>query len=337
MRTIAAMVLLALGQAMAATPVQAGLMCQKKSGAVVVRNACKKHESSIDIGTSTSGDVGIGTDSPTARLDVNGPSIFRDSVTFAGGQTFPGTATLGANTFTAEQTVDGNVIVSGNVGIGTAVPTNALSAAGEVAQTFGMERNTTAASPGNDLTIEAGGSTPGSTDMPGGDLALASGMGTGLGASGNVRLQTAGARASGTADDVLVDRHIVVAKAKQLTLSSPGSTSLLSIAVPPGGAAGGRIHFVIRATDGGSQVATQSGTIVFLALQNTVTCTLSASDTLHLGTVNAGCSPGFFNPGSQPGISIFDNVSFGSPAPIVVHEVYFDIENDSGAPIRLEP
>jgi cystathionine beta-synthase len=30
-----------------------------------------------------------------------------------------------------------------------------------------------------------------------------------------------------------------------------------------------------------------------------------------------GRTPGFFNPGSQPGISIFDNVSFSSPAPIV--------------------
>ena len=279
MRTIAAMALLALGQAMAVAPVQAGMMCQKKSGAVIVRNACKKHESTINIGTSTTGDVGIGTDNPAAQLDVNGPSIFRDSVTFAGGQTFPGTATLGANTFTAEQTVDGNVIVKGNVGIGTAAPTNALSAAGEVAQTFGMERNTTAASPGNALTIEAGGSTPGSADLPGGDLALAAGVGTGLGASGNVRLQTAGAGASGTGDDVLVDRHIVVAKAKQLTLSSPGFTSLLSIAVPQGGAAGGRVHFVVRATDGGSQVVTQSGTIIFLATSNTITCTTTSRTT----------------------------------------------------------
>jgi hypothetical protein len=335
MRTIA-VPLLVLGLSMAVTPARAGLMCLKKSGAVVVRNACKKHESPTNIGVSATG-VGIGTDSPAAPLDVNGQTIFRNGVTFANGQTFPGAATLGANTFTAEQTVDGNVIVTGKVGIGTATPDNALSAAGNVPQTFGMDRNSVGGGPGNDLTIEAGASAPGATDQPGGDLTLAAGVGTGLGAGGSIRLQTAGpASASGTGDDVLVDRHFVVAKPKLLTLSSPGFTSLLSIAVPQGAVAGGRVHFVVRATDGGSQIATQSGTILFLATANSITCTLG-SDTLHLGTVNAGCTPGFFNPGSQPGVSIFDNVSFSSPAPIVTHEVYYDIENDSGAAIRLEP
>ncbi len=354
MRTIVAMlVVVALGQWAAVTPARAGLMCAKKSGAVVVRNACKKHESPVNIGTAN-GDVGIGTETPAAALDVNGQTVFRDGVTFdaavsfANGQTFPNTATLGANAFTGDQTVDGNLavngivasygIMSGKIGIGTPPSGNALSAAGEEPQTFGMERNTTAGAPGNDLTIQAGGSAPGSTDQPGGDLALAAGVGTGLGASGNIRLQTAGAAsASGTGDDALVDRHIVVAQPKHLTLASPGFVSLFSIKLVGTNTAGGRLHFVVRATDGGSQIATQTGTIVYLATANSITCTLDASDTLHLGTVNAGCTPGFFNPGSQPGISIFDNVSFSSPAPIVIHEVYYDIENESGSAIRLEP
>jgi hypothetical protein len=352
MRTIAAMLLVVLGQWAVVTPARAGMMCQKKSGAVVVRNACKKHESPVNIGMAN-GDVGIGTDAPAAALDVNGQTVFRGGVTFdAGvsfdaGQTFPNTATLGANTFTADQTVDGNLVVngivasdeilSGKIGIGTSSPSNALSAAGEAPQTFGMERNTTAGAPGNDLTIQAGGSAPGSTDQQGGDLTLAAGVGTGLGAGGNIRLQTAGAAsASGTGDDVLVDRHIVVAQPKHLTLAAPGFVSLFSIKLVGTNTAGGRVHFVVRATDGGSQIATQTGTIVYLATANSITCTL-ASDTLHLGTVNAGCTPGFFNPGSQPGISIFDNVSFSSPAPIVIHEVYYDIENESGSAIRLEP
>lgn len=352
MRTIAAMLLVVLGQWAAVMPARAGMMCQKKSGAVVVRTACKKHESPVNIGAAN-GNVGIGTDAPAAALDVNGQTVFRDGVTFdngvtfANGQTFPGTATLGANTFTADQTVDGDLVVNGGVasynlmtgkiGIGTPSTANAISAAGDTSQTFGMERNATAGAPGNDLTIQAGGSAPGSTDQPGGDLALAAGVGTGLGAGGNVRLQAAGAAAaSGTGDDLLVDRHIIVGKPKPLTLASPGFTSLFSISIAGTGTAGGRVHFVVRATDGGSQIATQTGTIVYLATANTVTCTL-ASDTLHLGTVNAGCTPGFFNPGSQPGISIFDNVSFSSPAPIVTHEVYFDIENESGSAIRLEP
>jgi hypothetical protein len=47
-----------------------------------------------------SGNVGVGTQSPAAKLDVNGTGKFHGLVTFAGGQTFPGTATLGPNEFT---------------------------------------------------------------------------------------------------------------------------------------------------------------------------------------------------------------------------------------------
>ena len=77
--------------------------------------------------------------------------------------------------------------------------------------------------------------------------------------------------------------------------------------------------------------------IQYLATTNSITCTVSTDDKLHLGTVNSGCTPGFFNPGSQPGVSIFDNVSFSSPAPIVHHYVYFEIHNVSGSTMRLEP
>ena len=102
--------------------------------------------------------------------------------------------------------------------------------------------------------------------------------------------------------------------------------------------AGGRIFYMVRATDGGSQIATEEGVIQFLATSNSITCTVQTTDKLHLGTVNSGCTPGFFNPLSQPGVSIFDNVSFSSPAPISVHEGFLkNTDNLSGAVIRLEP
>ena len=200
------------------------------------------------------------------------------------------------------------------------------------------ERNPVPDAPGTTFTIQSGGASVGSTDLPGGDLTLAAGIGTGLGAGGNVHIQTAGAAdLSGTTDNLLVDRVIHVAKAKQMTLAAPGFTSLMSIHLVGTHTAGGRIYYLVRATDGGSQIATEEGIIQFAATANSITCTVQTADKLHLGTVNSGCTPGFFNPGSQPGISIFDNVSFISPAPIVVHEVYFTIENESGASIRLEP
>lgn len=192
--------------------------------------------------------------------------------------------------------------------------------------------------PGSSFTVKSGSSAVGSTDVSGGDMILAAGTGTGLGSGGNVRIQTAGANdLSGTTENLMVDREIFVSRGKQLTLSAPGFTSLMSIHLTGTHTAGGRIYYTVRATDGGSQIATEEGIIQYLATANSITCTVQTTDKLHLGTVNSGCTPGFFNPGSQPGISIFDNVTFSTPAPIVVHEVYFRIVQDSGSSIRLEP
>jgi len=219
--------------------------------------------------------------------------------------------------------------------------TNALTSAnflpGTSAGSISVDRNT-GTNPGSTFTVQSGSPAAGATDVRGGDMVLSGGPGTGLGAGGNVRIQTAGQNdLSGTSDNLLVDREIFVAKGKQLTLSAPGFTSLMSIHLTGTHTAGGRIFYTIRATDGGSQIATESGVIQYLATANSITCTVQTTDKLHLGTVNSGCTPGFFNPGSQPGVSIFDNVTFSSPAPIVVHEVFFRVTNESGSSIRLEP
>jgi hypothetical protein len=132
-----------------------------------------------------------------------------------------------------------------------------------------------------------------------------------------------------------------------VTLASPGFTSLFSFSGlssspstdPTHITASARVYYVIYADDGGSQIATESGVMQVLSTSNSITCTVQTTDKLHLGTVNSGCTPGFFSPGSQPGVSIFDNVSFSSPAPIVHHTVAFRIVNTSapGITIRIEP
>ena len=123
---------------------------------------------------------------------------------------------------------------------------------------------------------------------------------------------------------------------KEMTLTSPGFVSLFSIHLGPGQAAGGIVRYTIVATDGGSQIATEHGTIQWNATPNSITCTVQEKDKLHLGTVNSGCTPGFFNPGSQPGISIFDDVSLASPAPLATNNVYFSVYDDSPYPVRAE-
>lgn len=221
----------------------------------------------------------------------------------------------------------------------TAVEANGnIMLRGDAGGAMGMNSNPTAGTAGNDLTVVSGAAAAGSTDQRGGDLIVTAGSGTGLAGGGNIRVQTAGADSlSGTTSNTSVDRRIIVAKAKHLTLGAPGFASLMSIHLTGTNTAGGRIHYMVRATDGGSQIATEEGVIQYLATANSITCTVQTTDKLHLGTVNSGCTPGFFNPGSQPGVSIFDNVAFSSPAAIVVHEVYFEIENTSGSTIRLEP
>jgi len=129
-----------------------------------------------------------------------------------------------------------------------------------------------------------------------------------------------------------------------LTTSSPGFTSLMSFAGligasasadPARTTASARIYYMVYAHDGANQIATESGVMQVLATANSITCTVQTTDKLHLGTVNSGCTPGFFNPGSQPGVSIFDNVAFSSPAPIVNHQVFYRIQNISGPGITI--
>jgi hypothetical protein len=72
---------------------------------------------------------------------------------------------------------------AGSVGIGTAAPTSDLSLGGNTARTIAMELHTVANTAGNDLTIQAGGATAGSTNKAGGNLNLVSGISTGAGNS----------------------------------------------------------------------------------------------------------------------------------------------------------
>ena len=94
------------------------------------------------------------------------------------------------------------ITTSGNVGIGTTSPTYLLSLSGQAAQIIWTERNVTAATAGQNLTLRIGGAVAGGTNLGGGVLTLAGGTSTGTGTSG-ILLQTAPAGGTGTADNAL--------------------------------------------------------------------------------------------------------------------------------------
>ncbi len=141
------------------------------------------------------GNVGIGTTNPQARLDIGGAS---STISNASGDITINSASNNIS-FAADNLINiNNLLLAGNVGIGTISPTRVLGFGGETARTIGLERRT-ASGVGNALTVNAGGAFVGGTNLAGGDLTLASGLATGLGTS-SIIFQTAGGGATGTAD-----------------------------------------------------------------------------------------------------------------------------------------
>jgi len=95
---------------------------------------------------------------------------------------------------------------TGFLGLVGAAPSTAIGISGQAARTVGMERNTTGAAAGNNLTVSAGGSKSGGTDLNGGTLILGPGIATGTG-SGSVNIQTSSQQATtNTTDNALATR-----------------------------------------------------------------------------------------------------------------------------------
>ena len=101
------------------------------------------------------------------------------------------------------------ILKSGNIGIGTISPTNLLSLSGTVARTIWMERNTTAVTAGQGLTLSSGGAIAGTADLAGGDLTLKSGISTGSGSSA-IHFYTATAGVSATTDRTPTEKMTIL-------------------------------------------------------------------------------------------------------------------------------
>lgn len=77
-----------------------------------------------------------------------------------------------------------------------------LGGAATTARTFGVERNTTAATAGNSLTISSGSAVLAGTDKAGGNLILQTGVSTGTG-SAQILLKVPTASTTGTSDNAV--------------------------------------------------------------------------------------------------------------------------------------
>ncbi len=154
------------------------------------------------------GNVGIGTSSPVARLDVS-PTVITttDLKGMNSGLVYNGGSTMTNYYGHYIATPSGTGIITnkyalvteagaGNVGIGTTSPTNILSLGNGAAQKFWIE-NSVSGTVGRALTVAAGGTVAGGTDIAGGNLILQSGLGTGTGASA-ISFQTGTTLTTGT-------------------------------------------------------------------------------------------------------------------------------------------
>ena len=249
----------------------------------------------------TSGNVGIGTNFPTNILSLGNTQAQKfwiensasgtvgRALTVAAGSTIGGTNITGGNlilqaglgtgtgastisfqtgttltTGTTLQTMSTKMTILGNgkVGIGTSNPSNILSLDGTSARIIWMERNTTAATAGQGLTLSSGGAIAGTTDLAGGDLILKSGISTGTGTSA-LRFFTATAGTTGSTDNTPTEK---------MTILGSGNVGI-------GTTAPSFLMHLSNGTTPAASMVTGTTGFVYSSASAPILATMSASDT----------------------------------------------------------
>jgi hypothetical protein len=172
------------------------------------------------------------------------------------------------------------------------------------------------------------------SNIVGSNVAIAGGISTGTGASGNVQIQTAPTlQTSGSTANTLVDRQIVSAAGTALT--SGTATALVDVALPTLAMAGGRLKVNVVSTDG-TDMQSLSCEVMWSAVNKGAVYTSSiktpsggtADDTTCAKSVSAGTITAAWTMVSGTNkITIKLNVTTSLTATKL--RAYYVIENDS--------
>lgn len=156
-----------------------------------------------------------------------------------------------------------NVWTDRRFGIGISPISKNLAFLGTADFEAGMERNTTIATAGKNLTITPGGAASGGIDLGGGMLQLNPGLTTGMGYS-SVRMgRFLRAISTGTTDNLVTDAFIITSE-KPLTNNT--ADSIFRISMPDGGMAGCNVEYVLTVTNG-TDMQVHSGRLNIAALR----------------------------------------------------------------------
>jgi len=282
-------------------------------------------------------------------------------ITFATGQTFPGTGqgtvtsvaagsgltggpittsgTLAvdptvvpllsaSNTFTGNQTISGNLMA--NVLLANGLDLNASQPA-----FAGMGANPISNGVGQSLSVEAGSASMGSSNASGGDLYLSAGLGTGTAGGGNVHIQAAPSGPTGTSFVNPVDRQFIASSPVSMG-GQNGAGPLIGLQLQPGTGGGMLVRFAIYATDAsGTEVAAATGScsmaITVLLDGTTQLSILFGPDYTDIeNNINAQCLYAGF--GGAVGFYVSDTVTFD---PATYHKIYYQVENISGGQLAF--
>lgn len=224
--------------------------------AAVAANIFEARDNGTAVVTIADGGATTFTQPVTVSAGTSASPSIKDSVSGGGIWFFSGYPQLNSQASTwlfGGQTLPGSVyglgirgsgfvgFTGGDTGSGSAVDTALMREAAAVMQ-IGQDVNGAAVA----QTLKAHDGITG-TDIAGANFTLAGGRGTGIGASGNLILQTSPALATGTSAQVLEERFKIVGKQFALTDNTIATFVVQTLGDDTGG--GGTIHYCVRSNN----------------------------------------------------------------------------------------